>query len=206
MSDDAPIGDALIALHFQNDICHPDGRIPFSLDRSTDDAARFLAASKRALAAARRAGWTIAHMHIAFAEDYSDLLRNCRLFLKTEMLGALKRGSWGAAPYKGFEPGNGEIFVTGNGNSAFRRTDLEPLLRARAINRLNVLGLATQFSVEHTVRDAADIGYLVRVFADCCTSGDLEAHRASLRTLGMLADVVSSETALHEYSKTRPSC
>jgi nicotinamidase-related amidase len=137
-------------------------------------------------------------MHIVFAEDYSDLLRNCRLFLKTETLGALKRGSWGAAPYDGFEPGNGEIFVTGNGNSAFRRTSLETLLRERAINRVNVMGLATQFSVEHTVRDAADMGYRVRLFADCCTSGDLEAHRASLHTLGMLADVVSSQSAFPE--------
>ena len=107
------MSDALIALHFQNDICHPQGKIPFSLSRNTDTAHDFLEASRRTLAAARRAGWTIAHMHIVFAEDYSDLPRNCRLFQKTEALGALKRGSWGAAPYAGFEPGDGEIFVTG---------------------------------------------------------------------------------------------
>ena len=188
----SPSSDALIALHFQNDICHPQGCIPFSLDRATDEAARFLEASKRALDAARRAGWTIAHMHIVFAEDYSDLLRNCSLFLKTETLGALKRGSWGAAACEGFEPAEGEIFVTGNANSAFRRTDLEAQLRAREVSRVNVMGLATQFSVEHTVRDCADIGYRVRLFADCCASGDMAAHRASLHTLEMLADVVSS--------------
>jgi biuret amidohydrolase len=193
-----PVRDALVALHFQNDICHPQGRIPFSLDRDSDDAAAFLTASKRALAAARRAGWTIAHMHIAFAEDYSDLLRNCRLFLKTETLGALKRDTWGAAACDGFEPAAGEIFVVGNANSAFRRTDLEAQLRARAVERLNVIGLATQFSVEHTMRDAADMGYHVRLFADCCISGDLEAHRASLRTLGMLGDIVTSESVFQE--------
>jgi nicotinamidase-related amidase len=190
--------DALVALHFQNDICHPQGRIPFSLDRGSGEAARFLDASKRALDAARRAGWVVVHMHIVFAENYSDLLRNCRLFLKTEALGALKRGSWGAAPYDGFEPRDGEIFVAGNGNSAFRRTGLEKLLSELAIDRLNVIGLATQFSVEHTVRDAADMGYHVRLFSDCCASGDLKAHRASLHTLRMLADVVSSEIAFRE--------
>jgi biuret amidohydrolase len=189
------MSDALIALHFQNDICHPQGRIPFSLNRNTGDAAAFLEASRRALAAARRAGWTVAHRHIMFADDYSDLPRNCRLFRKTETLGALKRGSWGAAPYMGFEPGDHEIFVTGSANSAFRRTDLEKLLRERGIDRVNVIGLATQFSVEHTVRDAADIGYAVRLFADCCASGDIEAHRASLRVLTMLADIVSSDAA-----------
>src|ERR1700719_713766 len=68
---DAPTRDALIALHFQNDICHPQGRIPFSLDRDSSEAARFLDASKRALGAARHAGWTVVHMHIVFAEDYS---------------------------------------------------------------------------------------------------------------------------------------
>ncbi|HEY1340553.1 MAG TPA: cysteine hydrolase [Bryobacteraceae bacterium] len=190
--------DALIVLHFQNDTCHPQGRIPFSLDRGSGDAQRFLDSSKRALEAARRSGWTIVHKHIVFATDYSDVLRNCPLFLKVEALGALKRGSWGAAPYDGFEPRDGEIFITGNGNSAFRRTGLEGLLTERAIGRVNVIGLATQFSVEHTARDAADIGYRVRLFADCCASGDIEAHHGSLRTLSLLADVVSSEVSFSE--------
>ena len=190
------MSDALLALHFQNDICHRDGLIPFSLDRSTGAAANFLSASKRALDEARRAGWTIAHIHIAFAPDYSDLLRNCRLFLKTETLGALKRGSWGAAAFAGFEPAEDEIVVTTNCNSGFRRTDLEAVLDERGVSRVNVMGLATQFSVEHTVRDAADIGYRVRLLADCCASGDMEAHRASLRTLTMLADVMESREAL----------
>ena len=97
---EAPTRDALIALHFQNDTCHQQGRIPFSLDRGSSDAQRFLDSSKRTLEAARRAGWTIVHMHIVFAADYSDLLRNCRLFMKAEALGALKRGSWGAASLK----------------------------------------------------------------------------------------------------------
>ena len=190
------MSDALLALHFQNDICHPDGLIPFSLDRSTRAAANFLSASKRALDQARRAGWTIAHIHIAFAPDYSDLLRNCRLFLKTEALGALKRGSWGAAAFAGFEAAAHEIVVTTNCNSGFRRTDLETALNERGIERVNVMGLATQFSVEHTVRDAADIGYRVRLFPDCCASGDMEAHRATLRTIPMLADLMESREAL----------
>jgi biuret amidohydrolase len=188
------LSDALIALHFQNDICDPRGLIPFSLHRGTAAAKHFLQASHRALEGARRAGWTIAHMHIVFAADYSDLPRNCRLFARTHELGALKQGSWGAAACQGFEPLSGEIFVSGNANSAFCRTDLERLLRDRGITRVNVMGLATQFSVEHTVRDAADMGYPVRLFADCCISGDLKAHRASLHTLAMLADVVDSTT------------
>ncbi len=185
------MADALIALHFQNDICHPDGRIPFSLNRKTEEAAAFLEASQSALDRARAAGWTIIHVHIAFAEDYSDLLRNCSLFSVVEKLGALKRGSWGAAPLAAFEPREGESVVTHNCNSAFRRTNLEALLSVGGADRLHVMGLATQFSVEHTVRDASDLGYSVVVIANCCASADREAHQASLRTMTMLATVLS---------------
>ena len=109
-----------------------------------------------------------------------------------ERLGAVKRGSWGAAPFEGFEPGDGEIALIHNRNSAFRNTGLEGLLRDRRIDRLTVMGLATQFSVEHTVRDAADLGYSVRVLADCCASADTQAHTASLKTMAMLAEIVPS--------------
>ena len=183
--------DALIALHFQNDICHPNGRIPFAIDRTTG-AEAFLAASRAALDEARGSKWTIAHLHIAFAEDYSDLPRNCQLFQAVEKLGAVKRGSWGAATLDGFEPRDGEIALIHNRNSGFRNTGLDDLLRKRQIERLHVMGLATQFSVEHTVRDAADLGYAVTVLAHCCASADLEAHKASLKTMSMLAEIVTS--------------
>jgi nicotinamidase-related amidase len=183
------MADALIALHFQNDICHPEGRIPFSLNRGSGEASSFLAASRAMLEKARGAGWTIIHIHIAFAEDYSDLPRNCPLFSAVEDLGAVKRGSWGAAPLAAFEPAAEETVITHTCNSAFRNTGLEALLRERGTRRVHVMGLATQFSVEHTVRDAADIGLHVTVLADCCASADPEAHRASLRTLAALAEI-----------------
>jgi nicotinamidase-related amidase len=186
------MADALIALHYQNDICHPDGRVPFSLDRTSPEAAAFLAASVRALSAARGRGMTIVHVHIGFADDYSDLPRHGRLFRKAAELGALKRGSWGAAPFEGFEPGPGEDVLWHSCNSAFRNTGLEALLRKHDADRLYVMGLATQFSVEHTIRDATDMGFAVTLLSDCCASGDMEAHRASLRSMAMLAEIETS--------------
>ena len=188
--------DALIALHFQNDICHPDGKIPFSLNRRTPEAEAFLAASRIALRSARAAGWTIVHVHIGFAADYSDLPWNAPLFQKAAKFGAVKRGSWGAAPYDGFEPAAGEIVAMRNCNSGFRNTNLESMLRDRRVDRVSVMGMATQFSVEHTARDAADLGFHVRLLVDCCASADMEAHRCSLRTLTMLAEIVTSTDVL----------
>jgi nicotinamidase-related amidase len=190
------MSDALIALHFQNDICHPDGRIPFSLTRKTPEAEAFLAAARRALDAARARGFTIAHVHIGFADDYADLPFNSRLFAKAKEFGAVKRGSWGAAPYEGFEPKPGEIVVTRPANSAFHGTDLKVKLDRAGVDRLTVMGMATQFSVESTVRAASDMNYRITILADCCNAADRAAHDAALRTLAMLADVADSRTVL----------
>ena len=59
---------------------------------------------------------------------------------------------------EGFQPIAGEIALVHACNNAFHGTDLDSLLRARGVEALSVMGLATQFSVEHTVRHAADLG------------------------------------------------
>jgi len=181
---------ALIALHFQNDICHPDGVVPFALDRTA--AEPFLDVSRATIARARAAGWTIVHVHIAFAPDYSDLPRNCRLFRAVETLGAVRRGSWGAAPIAGFEPAPGDIGLEHSCNNAFQGTGLDAILQERAVREVAVMGLATQYSVEHTVRHAADLGYAVTMIRDCCGSADREAAEASFRAMAMLAEIEAS--------------
>ena len=53
-----PVHKALIAVHFQNDICHPAGVVPFAVDRGSGDAQRFLefGARTRSPGRAMRAG------------------------------------------------------------------------------------------------------------------------------------------------------
>ena len=182
---------ALIALHYQNDICHAEGKIPFSIDRSAS-AAPFLEASRKALARARQAGFVIAHVHIAFSPDYADLPKNARLFRKVAELGAVKLGSWGAEPYAGFEPLPGETHLIHRGNSAFYATGLDAILEAGGVTDLTISGLATQFSVEHTVRDAADRGFRVTVLRDCCASANAQAAKAAFDVMSMLAEVTDS--------------
>jgi biuret amidohydrolase len=183
---------ALIALHYQNDICHPDGTIPFAIDRTGPMSGRFLEASLETLGRARQLGFVIAHVHIAFSPDYTDLPKHGRLFRKVEELRAVKLGSWGAEPYAGFEPLPGETFLIHKGNSAFFATELQAILEASAVTDLTVCGLATQFSVEHTVRDAADRGFRVTVLRDCCASANAEAAKAAFEVMSMLAEVAES--------------
>jgi nicotinamidase-related amidase len=184
---------ALIALHFQNDVCHPNGKIPFAVNRSAGDLQLFFDTSRSMIAKARRAGWTIAHIHIAFAPDYSDLPRNCRLFRAVESLGAMKRGSWGAATLDGFEPEPDDVVLTHACNNAFQGTGLEAILQERDVKDVAVMGLATQYSVEHTVRHAADLGFNVTMIRDCCGSANIQAAEASFAAMAMLAEVKDSD-------------
>jgi nicotinamidase-related amidase len=145
------------------------------------------------IARARRAGWTIVHVHIAFEPDYSDLPRNCRLFRAVETFGAVRRGSWGAAPMAGFEPEPGDAAFVHACNNAFQGTGLQALLAERGVAEIAVMGLATQYSVEHTVRHAADLGYAVTMVRDCCGSANRAAAEASFAAMAMLADVRNSD-------------
>lgn len=180
---------ALVALHFQNDICHRDGLIPFAIDRSSAAPDPFLARSRKAIERARAAGWLVVHVHIAFAPDYSDIPRNAKLFLAAEKLGALQLGSWGAAAMDGFEPGPGDTLLVHRANNAFHGTGLEDLLRGEGVSEIAVMGLATQYSVEHTVRHAADLGYAVTMLRDCCASANAAAAEASFAAMAMLAEI-----------------
>jgi biuret amidohydrolase len=180
---------ALIALHFQNDICHPDGKIPFAVDRTAGGTDRFFDTAKALIAQARQAGWLVIHVHIAFEPDYADLPRNCRLFSAVEKLGAVKRGSWGAGPMLGFEPVPGDVTLVHRCNNAFHGTGLEDILKRRGVTHVVVAGLATQYSVEHTVRHAADLGYFVTLVRDCCASANAQAAEASFASMALLADI-----------------
>lgn len=185
---------ALIALHFQNDICHPQGKIPFAVDRAAGGTDRFFDAARKLIDGARQAGWLVVHVHIAFEPDYSDLPRNCRLFAAVEKLGAVQRGSWGAAPMQGFAPAPGDVTLIHACNNAFQGTGLQEILEERSIIRVAVAGLATQYSVEHTVRHAADLGYFVTMVRDCCASANAVAAEATFASMALLADIETLES------------
>lgn len=59
--------------------------------------------------------------------------------------------------------------------SGFQGTDLDPRLRAAGVRRLYVGGLATDYCVLNTVRDARRLGYEVMLLADAIRPVDVQA-------------------------------
>ena len=81
---------------------------------------------------------------------------------------SVRKGTNGEDGYSGFsmkDPSTGEI----------KSTELENLLRERGIERVVVVGLATDYCVSATAIDAARLGFGTEVLQDAIASVDLEA-------------------------------
>ncbi|SIT22810.1 cysteine hydrolase family protein [Achromobacter sp. MFA1 R4] len=190
---------AVLALHYQNDVLHPDGKIRVGLDADGQARQRLLDNAAALLAGARAQALPIVHVRIAFRPDYADLLPNCQIFRSVAAIGAVPEGQWGSAFYEGLEPlaGSAREFVVKHTRiSAFYGTPLEETLRLLGARRLVVAGVATHSVVEGTVRHAADIGFSVMVAQDACASADPAVHAASLASMRLIAQTGTVDEAL----------
>lgn len=201
MNAPATARTAVLALHYQNDVLHPDGRIRVGLASASDDPARerVIAAAGELLRGARRLGLPLIHVRIAFRPDYADLIPNCAIFRKTAEIGAVREGSWGARFYAGLEPDETrptEFCFTHRRTSAFIGTPLELMLGRLGTRHLIVAGVATHSVVEMTARHGSDLGYEVTVAADACAAADARLHEASLTGMRLIADIGTVRSAL----------
>jgi biuret amidohydrolase len=193
---------AVLALHYQNDVLHADGRIRVGFAPGDGARERVIAAAGALLAGARRAGLPIVHIRIAFRPDYADLVQNCSLFRDTAKAGAVQDGSWGAQFHAGLGPDDrrtDEYIVHHLRTSGFVGTPLELILAKLGARHLIVAGVATHSTVEMTVRHAVDLGYHVTVAADACAAATQEIHNASLANMRLLAEISTVEQALAQH-------
>jgi nicotinamidase/pyrazinamidase len=180
---------ALLVIDVQNDFAHPEG----SLHVGDADAA--VRAVNREIAAARAAGAlvvTTQDWHPAdtphFAKDGGTWPVHC------------VAGTWGAELHAELEPGDHQVFkgVGGeDGYSGFSMADpttgatsstgLDALLRERGIERVVVVGLATDYCVKATALDAVALGYATTVVRDGVRPVELEPGDGQ-RALDAMAD------------------
>ncbi len=180
---------AVLALHYQNDVVHRDGKIRLGL--AADDAQRgiVLDAAERLFAAARAAGVPIVHVRIAFRADHADVLRNGPIWNNVFSLGAVAEQTWGAAFHDRLQPRPNEFVIHHTRINAFFGSPLEETLTLLDAKYLVIAGVATNSVVEHTARHAADMGFFVTVAADACASSRPHLHAAALENIALLGTV-----------------
>ncbi|NQW22231.1 MAG: cysteine hydrolase [SAR202 cluster bacterium] len=185
---------ALLVMDFENDIVHPEGAFKdFGFAAMVADNS-VLDKTAQLLETARSTGITVIYVSVKFRPGYPERPNNTIFWQGLYGANALIEGSWGAQIHDRVSPRADEAVVTKRGVSAFTASDLEQILRTQRIGTLLLTGVATNFVVEGTARQASDMGYNAIIVKDCCASVNQEAHDASLNTaLPFLATISDLE-------------
>jgi nicotinamidase-related amidase len=173
---------ALLIMDFENDIVHPEGAFKdFGFAQMVADN-NVLDKTSQLLTVARSSGVTVIYVSVKFREGYPERPANSGLWQGLHGANALVEGTWGSQIHDQLIPEKGEPIVTKRGVSAFTASDIEQILHNKRIGTLILAGVATNFVVEGTARQACDLGYDTIVVGDCCASMSQEAHDSSLNT------------------------
>jgi ureidoacrylate peracid hydrolase len=89
-------------------------------------------------------------------------------------------GSQDARVLDEVSPVSDEMVFRKTSSSVFISTNIDYVLRNLEVRSLIVTGIMTDQCVESAVRDACDLGYLVTLVADACTTDSPERHEQSL--------------------------
>lgn len=166
----APKSTALIIIDLQRGILAMPLR-PYSAEQVIGQVAKTATALKKA-------GATVVTVSVAFADDLSDL--------PTQAVDQPMQLPVGGLPAEfsvlalEIEALGAQVHITKRNWSAFYGTELDLQLRRRGITTLILAGVATNFGVESTVRDAWQQHYQVLTLEDGCTSISDEMHDFSI--------------------------
>jgi ureidoacrylate peracid hydrolase len=132
------------------------------------------------LAAARKSGTTVLHIHHRKAKGARPHGGMSPMFRGLYEGEGFDAGTRGMEVMPGLEPQDGDLVIEKERASAFAGTETDIVLRAMAIDTLILTGAWTNFSVESTARQATDMGYRVIVASDGTSSISEEWQQAAI--------------------------
>lgn len=194
-----PSASLLLALHYQNENCHPDGKIKIGIADGSDLREERLGNAERLLEGARLTGIPIVHVRFAMRPDLANVIANTPMFRQILDLNAWLDGSWGAEFLAGLGPVGDEIVVSHARNNAFYGSPLEEIVFGYRPRRLYCAGVSTAYAVDSAVRHATDMGYPVTVVADACCTGQAAQHDNAVASMALLAEIRTVDDVLLEF-------
>lgn len=149
--------------------------------------------TRDAIAAARRAGVLVGYVRVGFSPDYRECPAASPVFSRARQNGLFKLGTPGTAVHPVLAPAEGDFDIVKHRVSPFYGTSLEPILRARGVERLFLSGVSTNGVVHTGAREAHDRDYECVVLEDCCAGATPEEHERALFCLGRFATIARSD-------------
>jgi nicotinamidase-related amidase len=193
---------ALIIIDMQRDFLEPGG-FGAALGNDVSRLNAAVGPCAQVLAAARSAGLLVIHTREGHRPDLTDAPAlkvergdpAMRIGAPGPMGRILVRGEPGHDIIPKLYPIAGEPVIDKPGKGAFYQTDLELMLRNRAIDTLLVAGVTTEVCVNTTVREANDRGFRCIVLSDCCASYFPEFHDMGLKMIKAQGGIFGSVSA-----------
>ena len=99
------------------------------------------------------------------------------------------------------EPSDSDIVIPKNTASMFIGTNFEMLLRNAGITTIAITGIATEFGVESTARDASNRGFFPVIITDAVSSYNKEGHDRSLENLKNMSIQLKSEEIISLWNQ-----
>ena len=149
-----PAKTAVIAVHMQKDVVNADGAFGgfFAAQAAERNVVSVI---DTLLETARRAGSTVVYTRVAWQPGLADLIVNSPILQIVQQSGCLVEGSDKAQILPELKPQAGDLVVTHHRVGGFSASQLDALLRSRGIDTVLFTGVATNFSVEGTARQAS---------------------------------------------------
>ena len=195
---------ALIIVDMQNDFIHDNGfvlrysegiGVPKGALQRLRDPIPFI---KELAEFFRSNGKDVIYIYTAWAADYSDVaLPLKKMRDKAKEAGALVEGNWGVRIIDELTPEESDHLVVKKAYGGFFQTSLDRVLRNLGIKTLVMTGVATNFCVETTAREAVAYGYDVIFVKDGTATFDPAGHEATLKVIATgFGEVLSTKEVI----------
>ena len=200
----APAHTALVLVDFQNDFCHPDGKVPSRLGLDMSLIRQAVERTILVLEGARRTGVLVVFIqNTILPNGVADSPAMLRLRSKGRSLQAPDHcldGTWGHQIIDELEPRTGELLVKKHRPTAFLNTNLHQILRNNGVKSVTVPGVVSDGCVYATALDALYHDFYSIVLKDCIASLSERRHNNAVEHLEHYVDVITSEQALDAWT------
>ncbi|WP_406116159.1 MFS transporter [Streptomyces sp. NBC_01014] len=177
------------------------------VERFGEDPA-YLSRLREVIDAARTGGLPVVYVVVGFRTGHPEITsrnKNFGALPGSESAlhgGGFAEGDPAARIHPDVAPQPGDVVVTKKRVSAFAGSDLDMVLRAGGIDSLVLTGIATSGVVLSTLRQAADLDFVLTVLEDCCLDADPEVHRVLTgKVFPRQADVLTADAWVRAAGK-----